>query len=104
MIKPLIDNEYEDACYELSYNLEPIVLSFINENGIVNETQIVRTLLKNKELYEFIYNYNYTIKNQVEFYNMQMRLHVMDYINKTNEANALFKEASDIRCEFGIVQ
>jgi hypothetical protein len=103
MIKPLIDNEYEDACYELSYNLEPIVMSFIKQNGITSETQIVKVLLNNKELYECLYNYNEQTKKQIESYKVQILLHVIEYINKTNEANALLKKANELRTQFDIV-
>ncbi len=50
-IKPLIEDEYEDACYELAYSLEPILLNLIRNTGVKNNNEILKTFLKNKETY-----------------------------------------------------
>lgn len=50
-IKPLIDDEYEDASYELAYSLEPILLNLIKNTGVKNNNEILKTFLKSKETY-----------------------------------------------------
>ena len=50
-VKPLVDDEYEDGCYELAYSLEPILFNLIKKTGIQTNTDILKIFLKNKETY-----------------------------------------------------
>ncbi len=103
MIKPLIDNEYEDACYELAYNLDASLMISLNENGIKNCTQIVKSLLKNKKLYEMLHNYNEHIKILREFNRKQIALHLIEYVNKMDEATTLLVEANKLKMRFHLI-
>lgn len=103
MIKPLIDNEYEDACYELTYNLDPLLIASLKENGVTNYTQIVKLLLKNKEVYAIAHNYNENIKLLREFNRNQILLHLIECVNKMNEANRLLAEADKLKMRFNLI-
>jgi hypothetical protein len=50
-VKSLVDDEYEDACYELAYSLEPILFNLIKKTGLQTNTQILKIFLKNKDIY-----------------------------------------------------
>ncbi len=51
-IKYLIEDEYEDACYELAYNMSPVTkIIFQLKYGPSNETNKVKMFLQNIFLY-----------------------------------------------------
>jgi 2-keto-4-pentenoate hydratase/2-oxohepta-3-ene-1,7-dioic acid hydratase in catechol pathway len=97
MIKDIINNDYEDECYELVYNLDPIALELAKETGIVNETQILKLMMKDKNIYNITHTYNEKIKQtKNEFYNMQMMFYVIEYINATNGIFNYMRQANEL--------
>ena len=53
MTLPLIDDEYEDDCYELAYCMSPVTKNIFElQYGPLNETDMLKLFLKNI----FIYN------------------------------------------------
>jgi hypothetical protein len=55
----LINDEYEDSCYNLAYSTEPTIVAIINLIcGNASKTVVLKKLLNNRELYNKIFNYN----------------------------------------------
>lgn len=102
MIKSLIDNDYEDDCYELAYNLEPSVWTTIQNSGIPTKTDVLKILLKNNNIYDALYDHNEEVKRQIEFNNMQIIMHIIEYINKMNEARQYIAQAEQLKMQYGL--
>lgn len=102
MIKPLIDNAYEDVCYDLVYNLEPCLIASIKQGGIPTETDVIKILLRNSELYDALYDYNEGLRKQREFNNMLIMKNIIEYINKMNEAGRYIAQAEQLKRQYGL--
>ena len=80
MTHPLIEDEYEDECYELAYNMLPVTRNIFElQYGSCNKTDIVRMFMKNIFIYNTFKTWNESeqvaIKNIEE---MQERMNMME--------------------------
>ena len=71
-IKPLIDNEYEEACYELAYDMLPVAKCIAALFGIKTETDMVKIFLKFRGVYDACKAINDEEVSRVNRYNAYM--------------------------------
>jgi hypothetical protein len=102
MIKPLIDNDYEDECYELAYNLHPKAIEMCNLCNYINETHLVKIFLKNEEVYNKCKEINDTMYIFDKFYNVQILMQIIEYINKMEESKKYLEEAKALKIKYNL--
>lgn len=78
MIAPLIDDDYEDACYELAYNMLSVTTSIFEiEYGEKSVTEKLKIFLANRSEYDKFNKWNIaeqTAINKIKEYEDNIRL------------------------------
>jgi hypothetical protein len=103
MIKPILDNVYEDECYELAYTLHPKLMNFIKNYGIKNETDIIKIFISNKKMYDKCKEINDLLNAFNEFYKMQIILQVVEFMNKMEESRNYMQQAYALKAKYNLV-
>jgi hypothetical protein len=102
MIKPLIDDEYEDECYELSYNLHPKMIAIAKQCNVEKETDIVKMFLRDKDLYNMCKQLNDQSKLISDYHKLMFIFHVTRWATKMSEYNEHMQRLHEIKEKYGI--
>ena len=87
MTKPIIDDKYEDECYELAYNLHPKVMAIVKTHNIKNETDILKIFLRDKDVYTICKQLNMQAMVCNNIQEFIIVLHMKEWATQINEYN-----------------
>jgi hypothetical protein len=92
-VKHIVDDPHEDKCYELAYNLHPsIARDIISYIGFLDETSVLKTILKDRVIYNNLLQLNNSMfeKDRLQEMMMQMKSQAYQYV--TEHSNKILNE------------
>jgi hypothetical protein len=90
LLSNLIDDEYEDLCYNLAYTTEANIIAIANAIcGTSSKTHILKSLLKNRDLYNKILMLNENNKHTLYATMIELSRNINIY-NSIRQSNAMY--------------